>query len=166
VQVFVVKQRLGTALHLVERFFGHLKAEAPGPVDQQFVHDHLGDACAGVFWTQDHADQRHAVTVARRVQLLLGDDQEAIEAALLHDIGKRKANTGAVTRSIATVLDAAHLPMTLRMRTYRDHGPHGAHILQETGCGSLAVAFAREHPAGPPAGVDPVRWDVLLEADG
>jgi hypothetical protein len=166
VQVLVVKQRLGTVQHLVGRFFGHLRAEAPGPEDQQFVHDHLRDACAGVFWTQGPADQHHAVTVARRVELLLGDDEEAIEAALLHDVGKRTANTGAITRSIATVLDAARLPMTVRMRAYRDHGAHGAVALQEAGCGSLAVAFAREHPAGPPDGVDPVRWDVLLEADG
>jgi len=161
-----VKQRLGTAQHLVERFFGHLRAEAPGPVDQQYVHDHLRDACARVFWTQGHADQRHAVTVARRVEHLLGDDDEAIEAALLHDIGKRTANTGAITRSIATVLDAARLPMTAKMRAYRDHGPHGAGVLQEAGCGSLAVAFAREHPAGPPDDVDPVRWNALIEADG
>ena len=56
--------------------------------------------------------------------------------------------------------------MTDRMRIYREHGARGAVVLQEAGCGSLAVAFARHHPAGPPDGIDPARWRALLEADG
>lgn len=161
-----MKLRLGKAVHLVERFFGHLGAQPPGPHDQQFVRDHLSETCAEIFWTQSPADQRHAVIVARRIERGLGDDRAAIEAALLHDVGKRAASEGAISRSIATVLDAFGLPMTGRMRIYREHGARGASVLQEAGCGSLAVAFARHHPAGPPDGIDPAQWHALLEADG
>ena len=161
-----MKRHLETAAHLAGRFFGHLGAGAPGPADQQYVHDHLTPACAAVFWTQSPADQEHAVTVARRVEAAIGDDPETIEAALLHDIGKRDVRIGAIGRSIATVLDAAGLPMTRSMRAYRDHGPSGGRILESAGCGRLAVAFAGAHPAGPPADVDAARWQVLLGADG
>ncbi|MFV9672080.1 MAG: HD domain-containing protein [Acidimicrobiia bacterium] len=158
--------RIDQAGHLVGRFFGHIRAEPPGPDDQLFVHDHLEDACADLFWSQNPADQRHAVDVARRVSAALPDDSGAVEAALLHDIGKVDANIGAVARSIATVLDSVGMPMTTRMRSYRDHGRRGAVVLEEAGCSPLTVAFARYHPGPAPAGTDPVRWKVLIDADG
>lgn len=161
-----MKRNPATIGHLAGRFFGHLGATPPGPADQQYVHDHLTPPCAAAFWTQSPADQEHAVTVARRVEAEIGDDPATIEAALLHDIGKRDVRIGAIGRSIATVLDAAGLPMTRRMRAYRDHGPAGGRILESAGCGRLAVAFAGAHPAGPPADVDAARWQVLLGADG
>ncbi len=153
-------------MHLVGRFFGHVTANPPGPEDQQFVHDHLNDPCAALFWAQSGADQDHAVRVARRVSGALGDDREAVEAALLHDVGKSGVPIGAISRSLATVLDAAGLPMTQRMRRYRDHGPRGAEMLADAGCGPLTVAFALHHPGPPPGGIDPVRWKTLSEADG
>jgi len=107
-----VKRHLETAAHLAGRFFGHLGAGAPGPADQQYVHDHLTPSCAAVFWTQSPADQEHAVTVARRVEAEIGDDPATIEAALLHDIGKRDVRIGAIGRSIATVLDAVDVAFT------------------------------------------------------
>jgi len=162
----LVTGRFDQTGHLVGRFFGHLRAQPPGPEDQSFVHDYLDGPCAELFWAQSFPDQRHAVDVARRVSIALPDDPGAVEAALVHDIGKLQANIGAVSRSIATVLDAACMPMTPRMRTYREHGQHGAAALEEAGCGPLAVAFARYHPGPPPTGTDPARWKVLLDADG
>jgi hypothetical protein len=161
-----VTARLDQAGHLVGRFFGHVRAEPPGPEDQAFVRDHLDGVCAGLFWSQAFPDQRHAVDVARRVLAALPDDPGAVEAALLHDIGKLQANIGAVSRSIATVLDSVGMPMTTRMRSYRDHGRRGAVALEEAGCGPLAVAFARHHPGPAPAGTDSARWKVLIDADG
>ena len=161
-----MSRRFDEADHLIRRFFGHLRAEPPGPGDQRFVHDHLDGTCADLFWSQSPPDQRHAVEVARRVSAALPDDPRAIEAALLHDIGKVDANIGAVARSIATVLGSAGMPMTSRMRSYRDHGRRGAVVLEDAGCSPLAVAFARHHPGPAPAGTDPVRWKVLIDADG
>jgi len=158
--------RLDQAGHLVGRFFGHIRAEPLGPEDQVFVREHLEGKCAGLFWSQSFPDQRHAVDVARRVHTILPDDPGAIEAALLHDIGKLQSSIGAVSRSIATVLDAVGMRMTNRMRSYRDHGRRGAVALEEAGCGTLAVAFARYHPGPAPAGTDPARWKALVDADG
>jgi hypothetical protein len=160
-----VTGRLDQVGHLVGRFFGHISATAPGPDDQRFVHEHLDGTCADLFWFQSSADQRHAVDVARRVSIALPDDTGAIQAALLHDVGKLEANIGAMSRSIVTVLDSVGLPMTARMHSYRDHGQRGAQVLEEAGCGSLAVAFARYHPGPAPSGTDPDRWKVLSDAD-
>ncbi len=158
--------RLQTAGHLVLRFFGHLTARPLSPEEQRYVHERLSDPCADLFWKQSFPDQRHAVTVAQRVESKLPADAEAIEAALLHDVGKWRPNVGAVSRSIATLLHYARLPMTRRMWAYRDHGHRGASELEQAQCGGLAVEFARRHPASAPEGIDPDRWQVLLEADG
>lgn len=165
-QVEALTERLAHGGHLVRRFFGFITAQPPGPTDQDFVARYLDGPCARVFWEQQHADQRHAVDVARRVAATLPDDDGAVRAALLHDVGKRNSDTGAVTRSIATVLDAMRLPITPRMGAYRRHGPIGADELEGIGCDPLAVAFARHHPGPAPDGIDPARWAALLDADG
>ena len=157
--------RLRKARHLVIRFFGHYRAQPLGPDEQRYVHDHLSARCAELFWKQSVPDQRHAIIVAGRVESSFPDDSEVIEAALLHDIGKWRPNPGAVSRSIATILDLIHLPMTKRMWAYRDHGPRGAVDLEQARCGELAIEFARLHPAPPPEGFDEHRWAVLMEAD-
>lgn len=165
-QVQALTQHVVHGLHLAGRFFGFVTAQPPGPTDQDFVARYLDGACAELFWEQQQADQRHAIDVARRVEALLPGDHSAVRAALLHDIGKRSSRVGPVSRSIATVLDAAGLPMTGRMRSYRRHGPAGAEDIAARSCGPLAEAFARIHPGPAPEGVDPARWQVLLDADG
>lgn len=157
--------RLRKARHLVLRFFGHYRARPLSPDEQLYVHDHLSAPCAELFWKQSVPDQRHAIIVAGRVEGTFPGDAPMIEAALLHDIGKWRPNPGAISRSIATILELLHLPMTKRMRAYRDHGPRGAVELEQARCGELAVEFARLHPAPPPEGMDEHRWEVLMEAD-
>lgn len=162
----LVTGRLQTAGHLVLRFFGHLRARPLSPEEQRYVRERLSAAGADLFWKQSLPDQRHAVTVAQCVARKLPDDRDAIEAALLHDIGKWRPQVGAMSRSIATLLEYARLPMTRRMWAYRDHGRRGAAELEEAQCGRLAIEFARFHPAPAPPGIDEYRWRVLLEADG
>ena len=162
----LVTGRFDKAGHLVGRFFGHISAEPPGPEDQSFVHGYLNARCAEMFWSQSFPDQRHAVDVARRVSIALPGDPGAVEAALVHDIGKRAAGIGPVSRSIATILDAAGLPMPARRRIYRDHGRRGSVEIERAGCGELAILFARYHPGPAPAEVDAERWKVLHDADG
>ncbi len=153
------------AQHLVRRFFGHVFARPLGPAEQDFVDQHLSQPCAELFWLQSDADQRHAFKGGRRVAVVLPDDAEAIEAALLHDVGKCKPYIGPVARSIATILDLFRLPMTKSMWAYRDHGRLGAEQLEEAGCGRLAVEFARHHAESTIEGADAQRWQVLYEAD-
>ena len=130
------------------------------------MHDRLGAAGAELFWRQDAADQRHAYEVAERVTARLSNDEDAYTAALLHDVGKAGAGLGAVGRSIATVLDGVGLPLTGSMKRYRSHGPIGAAELADAGYDGIVVAFAEHHPGPAPGGIDPERWEVLLEADG
>jgi hypothetical protein len=165
VQGRFVTAHVRKARHLILRFFAHYRARPLGPQEQRYVYDHLSAPCAELFWKQGVPDQRHAITVARRVEASFPRDTAVIEAALLHDIGKWRPNPGAVARSIATILDLLHLPMTERMRAYRDHGPRGAEDLEQARCGELAIAFARLHPAPPPEGFDERRWDALMAAD-
>ncbi len=96
---------LRKARHLVLRFFAHYVARPLSPEEQRYVHDHLSGPCASLFWKQGVADQRHAITVARRVAVMLPGDSEAIEAALLHDVGKWRPNPGAGGSIDCDVLD-------------------------------------------------------------
>ena len=148
--------------HLAARFFGVLLSDPLGPSAQDDVNTILAQQLASLFWDQDPIDQRHAYDVAMRVRHFLGNDDAALEAALLHDIGKRHSDLGAIARSLATIGDNLHLPLPDRWRRYRDHGPLGASDLVASGASPLTVAFARGE-VGP--GIDQDVWDALREAD-
>ena len=151
--------------HLIRRFCGFLVARPLGPGEQASVHELLTATEATLFWDQQHQDQRHALEVAERVGAASGDDRAALRAALLHDVGKRHSRLGAVSRALATLLDAAGLPMPARFTAYRAHGPLGARELAGIGCEALVVQFARWHPGPAPAGVEAGRWETLVDAD-
>jgi putative nucleotidyltransferase with HDIG domain len=165
-QVEALSDRFRHGRHLAQRFYGFLTARPLTPGEQELVRSYLTAGNIGLFWDQRPADQRHAIQVAHRVAAALPGDAAAVRAALLHDVGKRASDLGAVTRSVATVLDSLHLPVTARMRSYRDHGAIGAAELAAAGCEPLVVDFARRHPGPPPQGEDPNRWQVLIDADG
>lgn len=118
-----------------------------------------------MFWSQQVADQRHALETARRLAAARPDDKELIRAGLLHDIGKTEVRISALGRTLATLGDLAGLPLPDRYRKYRDHGEIGSRALAELGAEPLVVAFAALHPEGPPAGVADDRWQLLLSAD-
>ena len=156
---------MNEAVHLVRRFFGHVAARPLAPDEQAEVADRLPGSLARLFFAQAPADQRHAYGVARRVAERRPDDDDAYQAALLHDIGKGDAAIGPVARSLATLAAAARLPVPARWRRYLDHGERGAAMLEEAGAGRLAVAFTRGHPGPPPPGVDAAAWEALAAAD-
>ena len=58
-----------------------------------------------------------------------------------------------------------HLPMSAKMRAYRDHGVSGAELLAAADAPALAVDFARRHPDPDPGVMDAEHWHILLEAD-
>lgn len=150
--------------HLVSRFLGVVTSKRLSPEAQDEVNEILAPDAANLFWDQPAIDQRHAYDVSQRVRSTLGDDASALEAALLHDVGKRHSNLGAVTRSLATVFDATHLPMPTNWRRYRDHGLLGALDLVAIGADPLAVAFARG-TIEPTEVIDQRVWDALVAAD-
>lgn len=124
----------------------------------------LPQGLAPLFWQQAAIDQRHAYDVARRTEAALGPNQEALTAALLHDVGKRHSDAGVIGRSLATLLDALGLPLPEDWSRYRSHEQLGSTELAEHGAAPLTVAFAAG--ARPdPGQVDPVVWEALVAAD-
>ena len=111
------------------------------------------------------ADQRHGLETARKLAAHSPDDLELIRAGLLHDVGKGTVRISAFGRTWATLGDLLGLPLPARYRNYRNHGPIGGTALAANGAEELVVAFATQHPAGPPPGFDQARWQLLLEAD-
>lgn len=148
-------------LHLVRRFLGFLTAKPLSPGEQSFVARSLTPDLQRLFYTQRFEDQRHAVIVATRVD----DRPHLVEAALMHDIGKSTTGLGAFGRSFATLWARTSLPVWGEWRTYLEHGPIGADLLERAGASALTVAFARYHPDEPPRDFSPQEWYRLEEAD-
>jgi hypothetical protein len=124
----------------------------------------LPSGLAPLFWQQAAIDQRHAYDVARRVEVALGSNQEALTAALLHDIGKRHSDVGVIGRSLATLLDVLGLPLSEDWRRYRSHEQLGSTELAEGGADPLTVAFAAGFRPDPGL-VDAAVWEALVAAD-
>jgi hypothetical protein len=59
-----------------------------GPSDYAFVRGALDDSLATLFFEMERRDQRHAITVARRLIAAGEADSDLLTAALLHDCGK------------------------------------------------------------------------------
>lgn len=118
-----------------------------------------------MFFAQDDSDQRHGYHAALSVIASGGHDDEVIVAALLHDIGKRHARLGILGRSLASVLILSGLPLSERMRAYRDHGLVAARELSALGGPPLAIDFAMHHHGERPPTIELGVWDVLIEAD-
>jgi putative nucleotidyltransferase with HDIG domain len=135
------------------------------PAEQDEVDVWLRPEEVTLFWSQQPADQRHALETARRLAAAHADDRELIRAGLLHDIGKSEVRISAFGRTLATLGDLAGLPLPDRYQRYRDHGTIGGRALAALGAEPLVVAFASRHPNGPPADVAGDRWQLLLDAD-
>lgn len=118
-----------------------------------------------MFFAQDDADQRHGYHAALSVIAAGVHEDEVIVAALLHDIGKRHARLGILGRSVASMLILSGLPLSERMRAYRDHGLVAARELAALGGHPLAIDFAMHHHGERPPTIDPRIWDVLVDAD-
>ncbi len=149
----------------MKRFVAVLTARPLDSEERDEIEAYLTDADRALFWSQDVADQRHALDTARAVRERLGPQTTAVRAALFHDVGKIHSRLGPLRRSLATVMGALRMPVPPRFRDYLDHGPRGADDLERAGAEELVVAFARRHPGPPPDGIDPAVWSVLLDAD-
>jgi hypothetical protein len=148
-------------VHLIRRFFGFLLAKPLTPGEQQRVSDALDPDLARLFFAQRFQDQRHALTVYRRV----GGSADLAQAALLHDVGKTESDLGALGRSLATLWNSLGRPATGRWKSYLAHGSSGSNMLKALEADSLAVTFALHHPGACPKNTDPAIWLRLEDAD-
>lgn len=152
--------RFGSLPHLVRRFFGMLDPRGPAAADEVWVRSVLGDGEHTLWLRMGGADRRHAVGVAREVQVRLGPEATApvLAAALLHDVGKVDARLGPLGRAVATVAgmvapDRAGAGEG-RVGRYLTHDRRGAALLERAGADPLTVAWAREHH------LPPDRWSL------
>ena len=155
----------GSLSHLTSRFLDVVTAKPLSDGEKAVVRDWLAPGLAELFFAQEPHDQRHGyhaalVVVARGIQ-----DREAIEAALVHDVGKRHASLGVIGRSLGSILIKSGLPVSSRIAAYRDHGLIAARELADRGASRLAVDFAAHHHGDRPSTIDLDLWHVLQEAD-
>jgi hypothetical protein len=155
----------GSLGHLVRRFLDVLLAKPLSEDESALIRTWLTPTQSEIFFEQPAADQRHGLYAAGVVVASDRGDQTAVTAALLHDVGKRRAGLGVIGRSVASLLILLGLPMTRRMIRYRDHGASGADELSSLDCDSLVVEFTRHHHDSRPNGFPPDLWDLLQKAD-
>jgi hypothetical protein len=155
----------GSPAHLFSRFFDVASARPLSSSERSAVAHWLGPELAELFFEQGDADQRHGYHSALHVIAAGEGNSDVIQAALLHDVGKRHAGLGVLGRSLASLLILFGLPLSRSMRAYRDHGLMAARELGALGAPSLAIDFAMHHHGSRPPTIDPETWALLVAAD-
>jgi len=155
----------GSLSHLTRRFFDVLLSKPLDKDEISAVRGWLSPQLSDIFLSQPTADQRHGFYAASTVIEAGIEDEVSVAAALLHDIGKRHADLGVIGRTLASLLIRLRLPLTRRMRLYRDHGQIAATELEALGSDLIIVDFARHHHRSRPASIPQPTWDLLQRAD-
>lgn len=147
-------------LHWARRFFGSIRPGAPGEADLRWAVELLSDRERALFARMSNPDLRHAIRVARAADATLPRGiqrrDEALVAALLHDVGKTAAGLGTYGRVVATLSGAlggdgvAELwqdttGFTRKVGMYLRYTELGAELLAVAGSRPWVVAWAREH---------------------
>ena len=136
-------------MHLVRRFFGSLRPDAPSAADDAWARSFLLPGESALWARMSNPDRRHSVGVAREtVRILCEDaDRPVVAAALMHDVGKVKSDLGTFARAGATMVGAIAGRDRLhgRVGDYLRHDELGAHLLEVAGSDPLTITWAREH---------------------
>ncbi len=154
----------GSLGHLTGRFFDVLLAKPLNSAESAIVQTWLPGALAEVFFSQPDYDQRHGYEAGITI-LGAGFSGDVVIAAVMHDTGKRHSNLGIVGRVMASLAIKLKLPLTRRMRLYRDHGMSAAAELASLGAPAVAIDYALHHHRSRPPTIEPLIWEVLAEAD-
>lgn len=154
----------GSLGHLSGRFFDVLLARPLDEAEQATIGVWLTPELSEVFFSQSPADQRHGYE-AGLIVMDGGGNSDVVTAAVMHDTAKRHAGLGVLGRVVASVFIKLGLPLTERMRLYRDHGVLAAKELAELDAPALAVDFALHHHRGRPASINEETWQLLEKAD-
>jgi hypothetical protein len=155
----------GSPAHLFGRFFDVASARPLTEPERAAVRSWLTPELAGVFFEQSPADQRHGYHAALVAVASEPKGHDVLVAALLHDVGKRHARLGVLGRTLASLMILFGLPLSDRMRAYRDHGLTGAGELARLGAPALSIDFAMHHHGKRPPTIDPATWQLLVDAD-
>jgi len=136
-----------------------LRSDGPTAADDAWAVSMLTAGERPLFTAMSPADRRHAIDGARAVETSVPEPlrRDAIEAALVHDVGKRHAHLGVIGRSIATVIGwvvrsddrrgalAAARGWPGRVGRYLRHDVVGAEEVASAGGSPLAVGWTAHH---------------------
>ncbi|HEX7099818.1 MAG TPA: hypothetical protein VF377_11295 [Acidimicrobiia bacterium] len=155
----------GAWSHLAARFFDFVTAPGLLPHEVTQVEEWLAGRPLALraFFGQPRADQRHGFEAAKSVAEAAPGRLDLVRAALLHDVGKRHSDLGAIGRVLATLAIRFRLPLTPRWRLYRDHGRLAAAELGDEE--PVVIEFARHHQIGRPPTISTADWEILTSAD-
>ena len=140
-----------------------LRPAGPTAADDAWAASMLTAAERPLYTGMGAADRRHAVDGARAVEVAVAEPyrRDAVEAALVHDVGKRHARLGVIGRSVATVVgwfvrtDARRAALAGRsgwagrVGRYLRHDVVGAEEVAAAGGSELAVAWTAGHHHAP-----------------
>lgn len=119
-----------------------------------------------LFDAMDDRDRCHSIRVARTV-VLGSTDRPVVAAALLHDVGKGRAQLGLIGRVVATMVGVLGRRWWIRrfvaqdgcrgrVATYLEYPALGRVMLIDAGSDPLVCAWAAEHHE------PPERWSVPI----
>ena len=152
--------------HLIAGAVEYVRSRRLAPAEQMEAARLLDSpAEAELFWGQPAADQRHGLTGARLIAREEPGRRDLMRAALLHDVGKRRAGLGLPGRTWAALADRRGWKKSRRADQYLNHGPAGAGELAAAGAGETVTAYARSHHGCRPPSIPPSDWRALLRAD-
>lgn len=154
----------GSLGHLTGRFFDVLLAKPLSSAESALVLTWLPEDLAPVFFSQPVYDQRHGYEAGITV-LGAGFPRDVVIAAVMHDTGKRHSGLGIVGRVTASLAMKLRLPLTRRMKLYRDHGLTAASELAALGAPAVAIDYAMHHHRSRPPTIEPDVWAILADAD-
>lgn len=155
------------------QFFRALSAKSH-KVDHALIDNHLSPTLAQCFYRLNRADQAHAVRVLQYLVQQGEVDPNLLSAALLHDIGKLRAQPRLAGRILVVLTNwlfpnlavkwSSGNPSGLRRPFViaKQHANWGADILKEAGAPQTVVELVRRHH-DPPLTVAQTEVDRLLE---
>jgi hypothetical protein len=162
----------------VTQFFQTLIAK-PDPKDLELVDDQLEKPLAELFYLMEPPDQAHGIRVLRRLIARGERHPDLLAAALLHDVGKSRANPRIWDR-VAVVLVEWLSPRAVKRwggseaRGWRrpfviaaNHPGWGAEMISEAGGTQTLITLVGRHhdaPSGPETEIGRL-LDQLIEVD-
>jgi hypothetical protein len=161
----LTRSSLGTWRHLARRFMEAMSAARLRPAEMTEVRSWLRASEQEMFFAQPRIDQRHGYQSARLVMAGAPDRIDLIRAALLHDLGKRRAGLGPIRRSLASIWAKLGGMPRGSWANYLGHGEIGAIDLESVGAEAIVVQWARSHHGPRPDSISEADWRILQAAD-
>lgn len=127
---------------------------------QSLLDSRLSAAQRRLFVTMDLADQRHCLDVYRLLTEGGHDDEDLLQAALLHDVGKGLTRVRLWHRVAVVIVNAIHRGICDRLQcdkqgswrypffVHRHHAELGARLIEAAGSRPRVVDLVRRHDTG------------------